>query len=157
MNLQVLQNKLNKLLTNSEYNTPTAELLDQTDSLSIHQMIAYQTAVTTYKVVQSGKPVYIASKMKVRETTSNTRQGAGYIQPPPYRLNISREGFIYRGTKLFNMLDGSLRTEPKLEKFKSGVREWVKNNISIKTKLNFPGISVDNTRNQPHHQNLHLE
>ena len=98
LNLQVLQNKLNKLLTKSEYNTPTAELLDQTGSLPIHQMIAYQTAVTAYKVVQSGKPVYIASKVKVRETTSNTRQWAGYIQPPPYRLNIPREGFIYRGT-----------------------------------------------------------
>ena len=43
-NLQVLQNKLNKLLLNAQYNTSTADLLQQTDSLSIHQMVAYKAS-----------------------------------------------------------------------------------------------------------------
>ena len=38
-NLQVLQNKLNRLLLNADKDTPTAELLRDTDSLSVHQMI----------------------------------------------------------------------------------------------------------------------
>ena len=81
-NLQVLQNKLNKLLLNAENSTPTADLLQQTGSLSIHQMVAYQTAVSTYKIVKSGKPSYIAAKMKVRELNLNTRRGVGRIIPP---------------------------------------------------------------------------
>ena len=94
-NLQVLQNKLNKLLTNAEYNTPTVELLDQTGSLSVHQMIAYQTVVATHKVVKTGKPAYIAAKMNVRQNNLDTRQGAGAVLPPAYnKLNLAREGFI---------------------------------------------------------------
>jgi hypothetical protein len=33
--IQVLQNEVNKLLTNADYNAPTADPLQQTDSLSI--------------------------------------------------------------------------------------------------------------------------
>ena len=148
--LQVLQNKLNKLLTNADHNTPTAELLDQTGSLSVHQMIAYQTVVATHKVVKSGKPAYIAAKMTVRQNNLDTRQGAGAVLPPAYnKLNLAREGFIYRGAKIYNKLDATLRTETKLEKFKSGARDWVKKNISIKPKPYFSSITVGTRRNQP--------
>ena len=139
-NLQVLQNKLNKLLTNADYNTPTVDLLEQTNSLSVHQMIAYQTGVATYKVVKSGKPSYIASKLKVRKTNLDTRQGAGTIEPPRNKRNIAREGFIYRGAQLYNKLDGVLRAEPKLENFKTGLRKWVKTNIAVKPKPKFASI-----------------
>ena len=98
--LQVLQNKLNKILLDAEYNTPTEDLLNQTGSLSIHQMIAYHTAVSTYKIVQSGKPSYIAAKMQVRQGNQNTRQGAGTVSQPGYTLNMAREGFIYRGATI---------------------------------------------------------
>ena len=74
-NLQVLQNKLNKLLLIADYNTSTADLLHQTGSLSVHQMVAYQTAVATYKIVKSGKPTYIAEKMQARQMKLNIRQG----------------------------------------------------------------------------------
>ena len=52
-NIQVLQNMLNRLfninLLNADYNTPTAELLHQTGSLSVHQ-----TAVTTLNIAREG-------------------------------------------------------------------------------------------------------
>ena len=35
-NLQVLQNTLNRLITGAEYNAPTADLLEETESLSVH-------------------------------------------------------------------------------------------------------------------------
>ena len=62
--LQVLQNKLNRLLTGSQYNTPTIELLQQTDSLSIQQMIAFQTIVLTFKILKSKKPSYLSRKIQ---------------------------------------------------------------------------------------------
>jgi hypothetical protein len=43
--LQVLQNNLNRLLTDTDFNTSTKDLLEMTDSLSVQQMIAYQTMV----------------------------------------------------------------------------------------------------------------
>ena len=148
-NLQVLQNKLNKLLLSADYNTPTVDLLRQTGSLSVHQMVAYQTSVTKYKIVQSGKPTYIAEKMKSRQMNLNIRQGGGTVQRPDCTLNIAREGFIYRGATLFNKLDVSLRNESNFEKFKVGVKECVKKNITIKPKSNFSSILAGNNRNIP--------
>ena len=147
--LQVLQNKLNKILLDAEYNTPTEDLLNQTDSLSIHQMIAYHTAESTYKIVQSGKPSYIAAKMQVRKGNQNNRQGAGTVSQPGYTLNMAREGFIYRGATIFNKLDESLRKEPKLQRFKNCVRYWVKSNIPVRPKQLFSSISAGNEAIQP--------
>ena len=148
-NIQVLQNKLNRLLLNAKYDTPTADLLQRTDSLSVHQMVAYQTAVTTYKIVRSGKPSYIAEKMKMRLLSQNTRHGGGSVQRPDYSLNIAREGFIYRGASIFNKLEVSLRNEAKLETFKIRVKKWVIKNIPIKPKPHFPSISAGNRSDHP--------
>ena len=148
-NLQVLQNKLNRMLLSADYNTPTVDLLEQTGSLSIHQMVAYQTAVATHKIVQSGKSSYIARKMKVRQMNSNTRHGDYSVVIPKYKYNIGREGFIYRGAAIYNKLSNTLRKETKIEKFKSGVRGWVKSNISIKPKQLFQSISGGNQTNHP--------
>ena len=114
-----------------------------------HQMIAYQTVVATHKVVKSGKPAYLAAKMTIRQNNVDTRHGAGAVLQPAYRSNLAREGFIYRGAKIYNKLNSTLRNQPKLEKFKSGAREWVKKNISIKPKPSFSSIIVGSRRNQP--------
>ena len=66
--------------------------------------------------------------MKPRLMNHNTRQGANIINVPRYKLNIAREGFIFRGATIYNKLDEHLRTETKIQKFKKGVRKWVKNN-----------------------------
>ena len=42
-NLQTLQNKLNRILTNSKMRTPTRELLENKGPFSVQQMIALQT------------------------------------------------------------------------------------------------------------------
>ena len=50
--LQVLQNNLNRLLLNAKYDTPTEELLRKTGTLSVQQMIAFQTAVLGFKIIR---------------------------------------------------------------------------------------------------------
>ena len=147
-NLQVTQNKLNRILTHADYNTSTVDLLEQTDSLSVHQMVAFQTAVGTYKIVKSGKPKYLATRLRVKQANLNTRHGAGTVVTPGYRLNIAREGFIYRGAQVYNKLDARLRSEPKLESFKTGLRKWVKNNIAVKPTPRFASISEIGSRRQ---------
>ena len=132
-NLQVLQNKLNRLLTGSNWYTPTCELLEQSNSLSIQQMIAFQTMVMTYKILKSRKPTYLSNKFQENKNSRNQN-----LLQPNQSLSISKEGFINRGVALMNMLDVSLRCEPRLKKFKTGLREWVKCNIEIKPRSKFP-------------------
>ena len=80
-------------------------------------MVACQTAVMTHKIVQTRKPCYIADKMKPRPSQRRLRGGAGMLHMPQYKLSVSREGFIYRGAYVYNMLDEHIREEVDISKF----------------------------------------
>ena len=139
-NLQVVQNKLNRMLLHAERNTPTEKLLNDTDSLSIQQLIVYQSAVLAYKIMNSGKPSYLAQKLRQRNEGMNLRGRLGSIGHKNKTLSISKEGFLYRATCIMNKLDDNLRNETKLERFKAGVRMWVKKNIKIKPSTRHPKL-----------------
>ena len=130
--LQVLQNRLNRLLVNADYKTPTAELLTATGSLSIQQLIAYQTAVMAYKISQSKKPHYLHQKLITNKSVHDLRGRSDPLQQPGYKLSLSREAFLYRASSILNMMSVNLRNETKLETFKAKAKEWVKKNIAIK-------------------------
>ena len=91
---QVLQNKVNILLTNAKYDTPTENLLKETNSLSVQQMIAYHSALLAYKVVKSGKPSYIKERLKSKTCSMSLRGQSNGIIQRNYKLSISKEGFI---------------------------------------------------------------
>ena len=88
-------------------------------------------------------------KMKGRQLNMTTRQGANTVIPLGYKLNIAREGFIYRRVTIFNKLDENIRNETKLNKFKEGVKKWVRENIPIKPKPAFECIPEGSVRSQP--------
>ena len=134
--IRVIQNKLNRLLTGAPYHTPTKELLQMTDSLSIQQMIAFQTLVMTHKILKSKKPTYLASHMTMNLNSKELRNGQ-MLNHPKTSLAISREGFIQRGITLMNKLDKSARQECNTKKFKETVKKWVKDNINEKPKLRY--------------------
>ena len=48
-----------------------------------------------------------------------------------------------------NMLDASLRCEPNLVQLKTGLKEWVKENIAAKPKSRFQAISSRPARQAP--------
>ena len=57
--LQVLQNKVLRLKTGLDYDTPTSTLVSESNDLSVHQLIAYQTILTVHKTLRNKKPTYI--------------------------------------------------------------------------------------------------
>ena len=117
--------------------------------MSVHQTIAYQTLVTTYKIVKSGKPTYIAQKMKTRVTSMKLRGRLGSIHQASHSLSITKEGFVYRGANLFNRIDENLRNEDKISKFKSGAKAWVLKNIQVKPSSRYPNLIAKKTIHRP--------
>ena len=128
--LQVLQNCVMRLLTNSRRETPTAELLKLTNSLSIQQMVAAQTLNMVHKVISTSKPVYLARKLRLSNVVEGRSQRM--IEPIKYTRRTSQGGFVYRGSKLFNNLPLNLRSERIHKTFKISVRSWVLENIKIR-------------------------
>ena len=78
-------------------------------------MMAHHTLTLVHKVMQRGKPEYIANKLEVVYGTELERRawGGTTIRVPQYNLEVSRAGFIYRGENLFNALTLSIREEKR--------------------------------------------
>ena len=132
--LQVLQNSVCRLLTGLGFDTPTSELVKACGELSIHQLIAYHTLVTVFKVKLSEKPHYLNSRLPFKKYGSETvqlRRSSNLIMVNQH-LNISREGFIYRGGVLWNQLPEDVRCLKVLSKFKMQVRSWVIKHVPVK-------------------------
>ena len=121
-------------MTNSGYETPTVHLLEETGYLSIHQLIAYHTLLTVFKVVRTGQPTYMARRLgvghggRVMERIGR-RQHNIRIE---YNLSIARSGFMYRGAQLWNMVPIDIRTSTSISLFKKNIKTWIKRNISIR-------------------------
>ena len=132
--LQVIQNSVNRILTGARFGTRTEDLLMETNTMSVHQLIAFSTIFMVFKVLKSGKPAYLARKLEItREAGMAVRGWDGpTVKVPNYYLDISRAGFIYRGAKLFNKLPRTLREEKRTEVFKAELKFWVRRNVSIK-------------------------
>ena len=101
--LQVLQNSVNRLITGARQGTATTDLLDDTNSLSVQQMVAYYTLIMVHKITLTGKPAYLAERLSLRQ--ENARELRGW---------------------------GGRTVEISDYKFKEGVKEWVKDKIPVR-------------------------
>ena len=135
--IQVLQNKINRILTRSGKRTSTKELLNMTKSLSVQQMIAYQTLVMTYKILQTTKPVYISNKISQNENMTNLRNKRKTLNVPRMKLAQAREGFVNRAAVLYNKLDEGTRNSETITVFKRQTRQWVLKNILVKPQKGY--------------------
>ena len=110
------------------------DLLRDTNCLSIQQMVAYYTLIMVHKVMLTGKPSYIAGKLRLRDESARELRawGGRTIETPTYTLDTSRAGFVYRGSKLYNTVSRNLREETSIAKFKRGAKKWVTEQIPVR-------------------------
>jgi hypothetical protein len=132
--LQVLQNKVCRMKTGLGYDKSTKELLAASRDMSKHQLTAYHTLVMVNKIKTNRKPEYLDRRVPFITFEEDgvgprRQQNKIYVKQS---LNISRAGFIYRGSLLWNQLPDQLRCTSNLGIFKTEVRIWVEENVAIK-------------------------
>ena len=76
------------------------------------------------------KPSYLARRLQT-PLDRGTRSG-DTLTLSKTQLGLARDGFVYRGTKLYNLLPNSLKQETEMNLFKSQAKIWVKENIPVK-------------------------
>ena len=113
-----------RLITGKGYLTPVDDLLEESGMLSVNQLIAYMTLCTIFKSKQCGKPEYFKERMKTKGHGRNEHDI--FIN---YELQLSREAFMYQGSKLWNSLPSDIRIEEKIASFKRKVKAWIKAHI----------------------------
>ena len=120
---------------NSDRNTSTKVLLEKAKELSVHQLGAFHTVQTVFKAVTNEEPKYLFNRLKLRKPAED-----GTIFPhrmlntiqANYTLSLSRSGFVFRGSKLWNLLPSGIRSEKCPKKFKMKSKSWILENIPIK-------------------------
>ena len=126
--LQVIMNKVLRALTGLDKETPVNILLKQSGHLSVQQLTAYHTLSTMYKTMHNKEPVYLNSMIdQNRAMLDKTRLQSAFH--PRYNLSTSRQSFMYRGQKLYNLLPATISTSRDIHSFKRSVKTWIKLNI----------------------------
>ena len=132
--LQVLQNKVIRMRTKVDYNTPTETLIKSSGELSVQQLTAYHTLMTVYKAVHLEKPVHLHKKLQPRKLDRSTvfpHRQANKITVNG-SLSLTRGGMMFRGAKLWNLIDQEMKIEKSIKNFKRRVKKWIKEEVPVK-------------------------
>ena len=132
--LQVIQNRAARAVCRASWYTPTRVLLNKCKWLSVKQLVFYQTALTTHKVVKHKAPMYLHNKIstshpyRIRQATE---RGIRFGEQFEIQSSLTRNSFCYRGTQGYNRLPYEIRGAKTIATFKHKLKIWVKTNIPI--------------------------
>ena len=102
---------------------------------AVHQLVAYHTLIQVHKIIISEKPRYLSNNMKIKCPQDGSvfpHRQSTTINVNNKNLSISRAGFVFRSAQLFNNLPQDIRNQSNHKLFKSEVKKWTKDNVSIK-------------------------
>ena len=114
--LQIMQNRAARIVTHAPPRAHRQDMFDKLDWLTVHQLIAYHTLISIYKIRKSGEPEYLARFLR-----DENRGGKIILQNT--HLTLARRSFIWRGSQQW-------RRSTRISLFKRGARSWVVENIS---------------------------
>ena len=127
--LQVLQNSTPRLILQERYHKPTVELLSESKSLSVNQLVAFNMLSQVFKVKESQLPVYHHNRLFGH---LNRDQNVTRSISISYKLCQSRESFFHFSSSLWNATPPAVRNSLNLASFKTNARKWVLSNIPSK-------------------------
>ena len=128
--LQILENKILRLLTGGHYDTPIKDMLRDADILSVNQLIAFSIMSTVFKIKKSLKPLYLAKRLGFCHQASAIRTHRNHHDiGVTFMLQTAREGFIYKASKLWSSLPLNIKMETSDKKFRIELQNWIKVHI----------------------------
>ena len=133
--MQVLQNSVMRIMSRGRYDTPTSTLLESTNQLSIHQLVAYHSANQIYNIQRNQFPKYHYNRLfgaMGQGGDMETRSRMNIESRVDFRTSLARGSFFYQGSRVWNALPATIKTSRNIESFKKQTRAWTKTNISIR-------------------------
>ena len=130
--LQVLQNKVMRLMTGMDPDTSTAQLCSLTNQLSVHQLTAYHSVNQVHKIYYKQKPSYHYNRLFGQRHDITTRGVASMQARVDFDLSLARTSFFYQSSRLWNQLPMNMKSNSNYDNFKKKTRVWVKSNIGIR-------------------------
>ena len=131
--LQVLQNTILRLETGLGWYTHTEVLVKKSNHLSVHQLVAYHSALQVFKCKRTSQPEHMFNRLFVN---NNNRGGLRSVTQDNtttinFDLSLARGSFFYRASRIYNSLPDNIKNCETIPTFKRLLKRWTKENISI--------------------------
>ena len=124
--LQKLQNRASRLVTFSNYNRSTDELLQMVNWVKLDHQCLVDKSIMMYKIVNRMAPAYFCSHFVFCSDTLtyNLRESDFSIAIPQPRTNYYKRSLSYSGAVLWNCLPLDISQSPSLKVFKSKLKNY---------------------------------
>ena len=129
---QVIQNRAARIVTKKGLFTSQKILLQETNWLSIRQMIFYHTILQIWRVKKNRKPDYLNQifNQDYQQQTRGTLEGNIRIQEPV--TSLAKKAIRFRGANMWNTLPSTLKTfRGEIKNFKKQLKTWVRENVEM--------------------------
>ena len=120
--LQIMQNKAARLVTHAPQRTSRKEIFDQLGWMTVHQLVFYHSALSTYRIRGCSEPEYLSNIM-------SRDNRAERIIVPNTNLTLAKNSYCYRGAAQWNSLPVQIRKCWKIGQFKSQLKKWILLNV----------------------------
>jgi hypothetical protein len=133
--LQIIQNKVARLVTKKPWSTPVKNLLAECGWLSVRQLAMYHTVLIVFKVLKTGTPSYINSMFSTDYRRMTRQALQGEIKPSPMRSvarqELANKSFRFRAVHDYNLLPVQIKEAASPNLFKKSAKKWIMENIPI--------------------------
>ena len=121
--LQRLQNRAGRIITFSDYNTRSADILQDLGWDTLEQRRSKQLAISVFKSLNNLYPESLKNMFKPTSGVHsyNVRGASNNIFVPRPRTEAAKRAFSYRGAVMWNGLENVLKDEINLNSFKSAL------------------------------------
>ena len=130
--LQVLQNKCLRIVSNSDYSTPTKTLLQKTRCLSVHQQIAQLSLSQVYNISKTRSPAYHYQRLFTPSNNPHPGARSFGANRIDFKLSLARSHFFYQSSRLWAAIPESIKSSRNKTIFKKRCKAWVQSNVLVK-------------------------
>ena len=123
--LQKLQNRAARIVTNSSYDAPSKPLLQKLEWKCIEELISDETKLTVFKSLNDLGPNYMYKMFTKNShlTERNLRNTTTDLRLPWRKSTVGQKSFSYRGAKVWNSLSTECKETTSLQVFKSFLKK----------------------------------
>ena len=118
------QNRAARIVTDSDFDTSAAPLIQDLGWPTIEQLIHRETSTMTYKCLNQLAPAYLSgcfSKLSDSHTRVLRNSGTD-VHIPRMRASDVQKCFAYRGAKVWKDLDSETKLASNIQGFKSRLK-----------------------------------
>ena len=128
--LQRLQNRAARMVTNSRYGAPSLPLIKGSGWFTIMELIEIETAKMVLKFLYDSVPIYIAQIIKRLSDKSvrQLRRTQTDLNVPKIKSIRGQNCFSYKGANLWNNFDGKTKMSYSLSSFIKSISDLDYNN-----------------------------